>query len=64
MKRTFVLLISLLLILTACGNKNEQDKSEKNESSQKTDSNNVKQIATDKDVQGDNYRTILPFKES
>ncbi|MEL0538946.1 CamS family sex pheromone protein [Staphylococcus debuckii] len=64
MKRTFVLLISLLLILTACGNKNEQDKSEKNESSQKTDSNNVKQIATDKEVQGDNYRTILPFKES
>ncbi|MGO3726824.1 CamS family sex pheromone protein, partial [Staphylococcus carnosus] len=64
MKRTFVLLISLLLILTACGNKDEQDKSDKNESSNKTDSNNVKQIATDKDVQGDDYRMILPFKES
>lgn len=64
MKRTFVLLISLLLILTACGNKDEQDKSDKNESSNKTDSNNVKQIATDKDVQGNDYRMILPFKES
>ena len=27
-------------------------------------SNQVKEIATDKNVQGDNYRTLLPFKES
>lgn len=27
-------------------------------------SNQVKEIATDKNVQGDNYRTLLPLKES
>ena len=28
------------------------------------ESGSVKEIATDKNVQGNNYRTILPFKES
>lgn len=63
MKKTSVLLISLLLILTACGNKDEQQKSTKEQESQ-SDSSTVKHIATDKNVQGDDYRTILPFKES
>ena len=63
MKKTCVLLISLLLILTACGNKDEQQNSTK-EQDAKSDSGNVKHIATDKNVQGDNYRTLLPFKES
>ena len=63
MKKTCVLLISLLLIITACGNKDEQQNSTK-EQDAKSDSGNVKHIATDKNVQGDNYRTLLPFKES
>ena len=34
------------------------------EKEQQKESGSVKEIATDKNVQGDNYRTILPFKES
>ena len=65
MKRTIILLISTIFLLAACNNNQKitnliKMKVEKN--SQNT--NQVKQIATDKNVQGDNYRTILPFKES
>lgn len=52
-------------MLTACGNNNDNKNNQSvNKQETKTDSNNVKTIATDKNVQGDNYRTILPFKES
>lgn len=58
MKRTIFLFISILLILTACSNKNEKQNNENEHS------NSTKQTATNKNVQGDDYRTILPFKES
>src|SRR5699024_690602 len=35
-----------------------------NDNKQQEESGSVKEIATDKNVQGNNYRTILPFKES
>lgn len=58
MKRTIILFILAILVLTACGNNDEKSKEQQKESG------SVKEIATDKNVQGDNYRTILPFKES
>ena len=66
MKRTIFLLMSILLLLTACGDGHKQTSSDKEQSEHKDNhnKNQVKQIATDKKVQGDNYRTILPFKES
>ncbi len=66
MKRTIILLISILFLLTACNNGQKDNQSGKNQSESKdnNNTNQVKQIATDKNVQGDNYRTILPFKES
>ena len=51
------------MILTACGNGNDKN-SQSNNKQQEQNSNNVKTVATDQEVQGDNYRTILPFKES
>lgn len=60
MKRTIILLISVLFILAACSNGNQDDRKDKSADHP----NSVNQIATDKDVQGDNYRTLLPFKES
>lgn len=53
------------MLLAACGNDNDNKNNQSvNKQETKSDSNNVKTIATDKNVQGDNYRTILPFKES
>ncbi|MCC2084781.1 CamS family sex pheromone protein [Staphylococcus lugdunensis] len=60
MKRTIILLISVLFILAACSNGNQDDRKDKSADHP----NSANQIATDKDVQGDNYRTLLPFKES
>lgn len=66
MKRTLILLISTIFLLVACNNgqKDNQSNKDQSESKDSKNSNQVKQIATDKNVQGDNYRTILPFKES
>lgn len=66
MKRTLILLISTIFLLAACNNNQKDNQSDKDESGSKNsqNTNQVKQIATDKNVQGDNYRTILPFKES
>ncbi|NWK83920.1 CamS family sex pheromone protein [Staphylococcus sp. GSSP0090] len=64
MKRTIILFISAILVLSACGNNDEKSKEQSNEKEQQNESGSVKEIATDKNVQGDNYRTILPFKES
>lgn len=66
MKRTIILLISTIFLLAACNNNQKDNQSDKDESGSKNsqNTNQVKQIATDKNVQGDNYRTILPFKES
>ncbi|PHK49513.1 CamS family sex pheromone protein [Staphylococcus edaphicus] len=64
MKRTIILFISAILILSACGNNDEKSKDQANEKEQQNESGSVKEIATDKNVQGNNYRTILPFKES
>ena len=50
------------MILTACGNGNDKN-SQSNNKQQEQNSNNVKQLPLI-EVQGDNYRTILPFKES
>lgn len=60
MKRTIILLISVLFVLAACSNGNQDDRKDKSADHP----NSANQIATDKDVQGDNYRTLLPFKES
>ena len=62
MKKTLFLLISLVVLLTACST--SEEKTPKEETSNKKNSNKVEQIATDKAVQGEDYRTILPFKES
>lgn len=66
MKRTIILLISTIFLLAACNNNQKDNQSDKDQSGSKgsQNTNQVKQIATDKNVQGDNYRTILPFKES
>ena len=66
MKKIFLLFISTVFILAACGNDddNKQDDKSDNASSTKSESNSAKQTVTDKQVQGDDYRTILPFKES
>ncbi|WP_210129866.1 CamS family sex pheromone protein [Staphylococcus sp. GDX8P54P] len=65
MKRTLFLILTSLVLLAACGNDNDNKNNQSvNKQETKSDSNNVKTIATDKNVQGDNYRTILPFKES
>ncbi|HDG8409358.1 TPA: CamS family sex pheromone protein [Staphylococcus aureus] len=63
MKRTLVLLITAIFILAACGN-HKDDQAGKDNQKHNNSSNQVKEIATDKNVQGDNYRTLLPFKES
>lgn len=61
MKKRTLVVVGLSLVLVGCGpDDNEPSSSKDNTSTQ----NDVKQIATDKNVQGDNYRTILPFKES
>ncbi|WP_436861136.1 CamS family sex pheromone protein [Staphylococcus caeli] len=64
MKRTIILFISAIFVLSACGHNDEKSKSTSNDKAQQNESGSVKEIATDKNVQGDNYRTILPFKES
>ena len=61
MKKRTLIVMGLSLVLVGCGpNENNHSSSKESTSNQ----NDVKQIATDKNVQGDNYRTILPFKES
>lgn len=65
MKRTLILILSAIILLSACGtNDNDKKDSSNDKQSTKNDSGSVKKIATDKNVQGSNYRTILPFKES
>ena len=66
MKRTLLLIISAIIVLSACGNSEENKKDSDNSNEQATENKkgSVKEIATDKNVQGNNYRTILPFKES
>lgn len=67
MKRKVILFISAVFLLSACGNDDEKSKEQSNENEQQQqqqDSGSVKDIATDKNVSGNNYRTILPFKES
>ena len=66
MKRTIILLISTIFLLAACNNNQKDNQSDKDESGSKNsqNTNQVKQIATDKNVQGDNYRTILPLKKA
>lgn len=63
MKRLLLLVITSLMILTACGNGNDKN-SQSNNKQQEQNSNNVKTVATDQEVQGDNYRTILPLKKA
>lgn len=61
MKKRTLVIVGISLVLVGCGpDDNEPSSSKENTSTL----NDVKQIATDKNVQGDNYRTILPFKES
>ncbi|OEK98748.1 CamS family sex pheromone protein [Staphylococcus casei] len=64
MKRTIILFISAIFVLSACGNDDENKKQASNDNEQQQETGSVKKIATDKNVQGNNYRTILPFKES
>ncbi|EKU46852.1 CamS family sex pheromone protein [Staphylococcus massiliensis] len=66
MKKSLTVLLSLSLILTACGSgeKDSQKQEEAQENDTSDGSSKIKQIVTDKNVSGDNYRTILPFKES
>lgn len=64
MKRTIILIISAIFVLSACGQNEEKPKEKSKDNGQQQESGSVKEIATDKNVQGDNYRTILPFKES
>ena len=65
MKRSIILFISAIFLLSACGNDdNEKSKEQPDDNKQQEKSGSVKEIATDKHVQGNNYRTILPFKES
>lgn len=56
-------MITAIFILAACGN-HKDDQAGKDNQKHNNSSNQVKEIATDKNVQGDNYRTLLPFKES
>ena len=63
MKHLFLIITSIVL-LTACGNNNDNKNNQSvNKQETKTDSNNVKTIATDKTYKVI-IRTILPFKES
>lgn len=62
MKKRIFIVVGLSLALAACGPNNDDSQSSQDTSSEKT--NDVKKIVTDKNVQGENYRTILPFKES
>ena len=66
MKRTIILLISTIFLLAACNNNQKDNQSDKDESGSKNsqNTNQVKQIATDKNVQGDNYRTIYLLKKA
>lgn len=67
MKRTIAMMLGLSLILTACAPTDDEQSEEKQDQEQTNSSKKqtkVKEIATDQNVQGDNYRTILPFKES
>ncbi|MEB7822802.1 CamS family sex pheromone protein [Staphylococcus xylosus] len=64
MKRTIILIISAIFVLSACGQNEEKPKEKLKDNAQQQESGSIKEIATDKNVQGDNYRTILPFKES
>ena len=48
MKRTLFLIITSIVLLTACGNNNDNKNNQSvNKQETKTDSNNVKTIATD-----------------
>ncbi|UEX90790.1 CamS family sex pheromone protein [Staphylococcus ratti] len=62
MKKRILIVVGLSLALASCGPNNDDSQSSQDTSSEKT--NDVKRIVTDKNVQGENYRTILPFKES
>ena len=63
MKRTIMLAIAAMFVLSACGNNNDQNQ-ESEANSQGENASKSKNIATDDSVNGNNYRTILPFKES
>ncbi|MBI5974749.1 CamS family sex pheromone protein [Staphylococcus canis] len=61
MKKRMMTILGLTLMLTACAPKSDTESQIDNDAKNKE---HVKEIATDKAVQGDNYRTLLPFKES
>ncbi|MFO3692702.1 CamS family sex pheromone protein [Staphylococcus felis] len=62
MKKKIITILGLSLILTACAPKSDSQPEDADQSGQGSDK--VKEIATDRAVQGEDYRTILPFKES
>lgn len=66
MKRTIAMMLGLSLVLTACAPTDDEQPQHKQDGEQNTSKKQtkVKDMATDQNVQGDNYRTILPFKES
>lgn len=64
MKRTLILIISAIFVLSACGNDDNGNNKKQQATNDQQESGSIKEIATDKNVQGNNYRTILPFKES
>lgn len=66
MKRTIAMMLGLSLVLTACAPTDDEQPQRKQDGEQNTSKKQtkVKDMATDQNVQGENYRTILPFKES
>ncbi|UXR69022.1 MULTISPECIES: CamS family sex pheromone protein [unclassified Staphylococcus] len=67
MKRTIAMMLGLSLLLAACAPTDDEQPKQKQDDEQTNTSKKqtkVKDMATDQNVQGDNYRTILPFKES
>ncbi|WP_374757683.1 CamS family sex pheromone protein [Staphylococcus sp. 17KM0847] len=64
MKRIFAAVLGLSLLLTACAPTDDEQPKQDTEQNTSKKQSKVKDMATDKNVQGENYRTILPFKES
>ncbi len=66
MKRTIFLLMSILLLLTACGDGHKQTSSDKEQSEHKDNhnKNQVKQIATDKKFKVITIGLYCPLKKA